>query len=180
MDEELEQPEQTLEQVEEINQSNSVDKISLQPIVWQAEEFETHRRNWIWYLVTICAIVLVLIYTFYVRQWILTAVVVVIGLILYLSNRIKPRNMQYRIDGQGLHVNDKIFSFDQLKSYWFFDKDGKSYLNVISTFRFLPVITAQINPDLKDEIRAMLGAYVPESNRKDEDLVDKINRFLKV
>lgn len=177
MDEQLDQSGRPEEQMVP---DNPMEETLVEPIVWQAEEFEIHQRSWIWYLVTTIVFAVLLIYTIYTRQWLLVAIVVVIGLILYLSNRIKPRLMQYRIDEQGLHINDRTFTFDQLKNFWFYDKAGRSYLSAISTFRLMPVITVQIDPELKSSIRTTLSKAVPESGRKDEDLVDKINRFLKV
>ena len=152
----------------------------IEPLVWQAEEFETHRRGWAWYLVTILVLALLITYTVYTRQWLLTGVVVAVGIILYLSNRMKPRLMDYRVDSGGLSIGAKTFAFDQLKSFWLHIRDGQTYLNVISTQRLMPVITIKVTGVDINKIREALSKHIPESANQGEDWVDKINRFLKV
>lgn len=164
--------------MEEVVSQESVSVI--EPISWQAEEFETYRRDWRWYAIFVLVWAGGLFYTFYVHQWILLAMTVVVGLLLLFSNRFRPRLMQYQLDEQGLRINEKTFAFTQLKGFWFHDKPGKTYVNLISTFRLMPAITLAIQPSDQARIKALLGQFLPEMNQKDEDWIDKINQFLKV
>ncbi|MFH0912289.1 MAG: hypothetical protein V1807_01375 [Patescibacteria group bacterium] len=165
----IEQPEQPI-----------VPQSTFEPIVWQAEEFEVHRRDWRWYTILIAAFLVVGGYSWYARQWILLAMAVVVAGLLLISGRLKPRRMQYRLDSAGLHINERTLTFEQLKGFWFHNKSGKNYLNVISTFRLMPVITILINAQDLSSLRQALSQFVPEVNRQDEDWIDRINRFLKV
>lgn len=167
------------EPIEQPSQPEPVN-ISFEPIVWQAEEFEVYQRDWKWYLIFIVVEGGLLAYLIYTKQWILAVMAVVIGGLLLISGRLRPRLMQYQIDPQGLTINGRTFPFDKLKSFWLHDKTGKSYLNVISVLRLMPVITVRINSDDKAKIRGILGKFLPESGHKDEDWIDRINHFLKV
>jgi len=151
-----------------------------EPIVWQAEEFEVYQRDWKWYLIFVVVGGGLLAYLIYTKQWVLAVMTVVIGGLLLISGRLRPRLMQYQIDPQGLTINSRAFPFDKLKSFWLHDKTDKSYLNVISVLRLMPVITIRINSDDKEKIRGILKKFLPESGHKDEDWIDRINHFLKV
>jgi len=125
------------EPIEPLNQIQP-NRVQFEPIIWQAEEFETHRRGWAWYLTTILVIVVLVAYTVYTRQWLLAGVVGAAGLVLYLSNRMRPRMMEYRIDPSGLSIGNRIFTFDQLKSFWFYTRESQVYLNLVSVMRLMP------------------------------------------
>ncbi|KKT87017.1 MAG: hypothetical protein VE97_C0008G0002 [candidate division Kazan bacterium GW2011_GWB1_45_10] len=161
--------------MEEPTNNNSVNSI-----VWQAAEFETHIRDWRWYAVFSLLWVVLIGYSIYSRQWMLLASVVVVGSLLLFSNRIRPRQMTYRIDSAGLSINNKLYLFEQLKNYWFHVKDGKVYLNLVSTSKFMPTITIRIDQFNQESIQTVLAKFLPMSEHTDEDWIDKINRFLKV
>ena len=152
----------------------------VQPLSWEASEFEVYHRDWKWYTVFVLVAGSILAYSIYTQQWLLAGVTVAVGVLLLVSGRLRPRQMSYRIDGQGIYINGKLFSFEQLKSFWLHDQDGKSYLNVISAFRLMPTITIQINAVDKETIKSILGKFLPESGRQNEDWIDKMNRFLRV
>ncbi|MBU1092280.1 hypothetical protein KJ836_01220, partial [Patescibacteria group bacterium] len=161
--------------MEEVTQNNS-----FEPIIWQADEFETHTRDWRWYMVFSLILAVLIGYGIYSKQWILLLSMIVVGGLLLFSNRIRPRQMTYQINSAGLNINDKLYPFEQLKNYWFYTKDGKTYLNFVSTSKFMPAITVRIGQDIQDAVQAVLSNILPMSDHNDEDWIDKINRWLKV
>lgn len=154
--------------------------VVLEPIAWQAEEFETHRRDSKWYIVFGLIVALMITYTIFTRQWIFLTLTLVMGGVVLLLGKLQPRVMQYQIDNQGVHINDKLLQFERLKTFWISEGDGRVHLNLISTARFVPVIAIKIDSQNKEQIRMMLGTKLPESNRQHEDWIDKINRLLRV
>ena len=154
--------------------------IGTNPIEWEAEEFETHARDAKWYIIVSCILLLILAYTIWISHWILSAVVVMVGIVLYLSGRLKPRIIKYIIDNQEVKVGDKVFKYNELKTFWFSKADGVTKLNLISTFRLMPVISIRIQGDMKEKIKDVLGKFLPEAQNRGEDWIDRINRFLKI
>ena len=153
---------------------------SFEPIIWQAAEFDVYTRDWRWHAIFSLVLVLLVGYAIYSKQWILLAIVLVVGGLLLFSNRIRPRQMTYKIDNSGLNVNDKLYPFEQLKNYWFHTKEGRVYLNFVSTSKFMPTITIKINPDQQENIKLALSNILPMSGNSGEDWIDKINHWLKV
>ena len=150
-------------------------------INWEAKEFDTYKRDAKWYVVAIAILLLVIVYTIYVKYWILTGVAVMVGVVLYLSGTLKPKQIKYIVNDKGVFVDDRLFTFtNDIKTFWFSDVDGVIKLNLISTIKLMQVISIRVPKDKKDNIRNVLLKFLPESDNKGEDWIDKINRFMKI
>ena len=154
--------------------------IEIEPIEWEAESFETHRRGWSWYLIMVAALLLVLVFAIYTHRWLLSGVVVMVGVALYLSGRMSPEKVNCRIDNQGLAIGGKLFLYDQMKSFWISQAAGVAKLNVISVQRFMPVTSLMLPAGIEEKIRKVLGSKLPESTNQKEDWIDRINRILRI
>jgi len=162
-----------------MNQSN-LQSNKIQPIYWEAEEFEIPTRGIKWYIFVTGILLLALAYTIWISHWILSAVVVMVGVVLYLSGNLKPRVIKYMIDSQGVKVGDRVFQYNELKTFWFSNSHKITKLNLISIFKLMPVISIKIPSDMKEKIKNILSEFLPETQNKGEDWIDRINRFLKV
>ena len=163
-----------------IMNQNNLQSDKIEPIQWEAEEFETHTRDTKWYIIVSCILLLALAYTIWISHWVLSAVVVMVGVVLYLSGRLKPRIIKYMIDSQGVKVGDRIFQYNELKTFWFSTSHKITKLNLISIFKLMPVISISIQGDMKEKIKNILSQFLPESQNRGEDWIDRINRFLKI
>ncbi|MEA1909693.1 MAG: hypothetical protein U9M89_01545 [Patescibacteria group bacterium] len=149
-------------------------------IEWKSREFQSQKRDWKWYAIVSVVLVLVIALALYFSQWLVAAVILMVGVVLFLSNRIAPRMMNYRIDENGVTINDHLVEYGSLKGFWVVYVENKVYLNLISTTRLAPVITAEIDEGKVESIKKALGKSIPELDEKNEDWIDKINRLLKV
>ena len=167
---------------EQVTKSSSPQStvVLLDPIAWQAEEYEAYRRDMKWYIGFGVIVALMLTYCVITRQWIFLALTVVMAGAVLLLGKLQPKVMQYQIDDQGVHMNDKLLQFDRLKTFWISEGDNRMHLNLISTAKLMPIIAIKIDPQNKDQIRMILGVRLPESNRQHEDWIDKLNRVLRV
>jgi len=154
--------------------------VEVQPIEWESDNFETHRRGWSWYLIAVAILLLVLIYTIYSGRWLLAGVVVMVGVVLFLSGRMSPEKVSCRIDDQGITIGNRTYLYDQIKTFWISKTAGTAKLNMISTQRFMPVISLLIKAGSEEMIRSAFGGRVPESKNQQEDVIDRINRFLRI
>jgi len=149
-------------------------------IVWEAEEFKTYKRDSNWYILVSVILILIAAYTIYIQKWVLLAVVIMVGVVMYMSGSIKPRKIKYLVDDSGVLIGERLFGYDELKSFWFSDASGENKLNLISTIKLMPVISIMINLGDKEKIREILAKYLPESKNQGEDWIDKINRMMKI
>ena len=154
--------------------------ISFAPIEWEATEFEMHQKGWWWYASVIILAALVIAYAIYAKQWLFGVTVLILAGVILFVDRIRPRLLKCRIDTVGLSVNDKSFTYDQLKLFWFYSADGHTYLRLLSTNRMMPTISLSIPPDRLDSIQTTLLKVLPESTDRKDDMIDKLGRILKI
>jgi hypothetical protein len=153
---------------------------NIQPVEWEADSFEMHRRSMGWYVLVSAILLLILATTIYFRNWMLGGVVLMVGIVWYLSGRLRSVKVNYLIDDGGLTVGSKLLTYEQLKTFWISKTTDQIKLNIISTFRFMPVISILVTSDLVEPIRKALLVKIPESENRGDDWIDRINRFLKV
>jgi len=161
--------------------NNFQSRPSSTPITWEANEFESHARGMGWYVLVSAVLVLFLAYTLYTHRWILSAVVVMVGVVLFLSGRLQPRRVAYQIDQAGFTMGEQTLTYEQLKTFWFSrPRRASATLNLISTMRVMPVISVKIPMDMVGKAKVVLGQHLPESSNQGEDWIDRLNRWLKV
>jgi hypothetical protein len=153
---------------------------NIQPVVWKTREFREYNRDIKWYLSIGGALLIALIYAVYIRQWILVAVILMIAVVIYLSGDVQSKTIECKVDKEGVKIGDKKFLYGQLKTFWFSDSDGITKLNLITIFRLMPVISLDINKEIKTPIKEILLDFIPESDNKGEDWMDRIHKFLKI
>ena len=154
--------------------------VNITKVEWETEEFDKHKRGAGWYLGLGTILLLALVYTIYIRQWLLSSLIIMIGVSLYLSGRIKPNKIKCSINESGVSIGDKQFGYDQLKTFWFSRTEEGIKLNLITIFRLMPVVSIKITNELEPKIREALVSVIPESKNKKEDWIDRAGRILKV
>ena len=157
-----------------------VGSVKIEPIKWVAKEFDRHNRSMGWYLGIGAVLLAVLAYTIYFKSWLLCVLVVMVGVALYFSGKMEPKDIECTIDEKGIKIGDKQFEYAQLKTFWFSKTEDSLKLNLITIFRFMPVISVSITNDLRPKINEALIQVMPESENKKEDWIDRISRILKV
>ncbi len=153
---------------------------SFAPIEWESVEFEVYRKDWRWYSVAAVIVVLLLAYVVYAKQWLFGIVVLVLMATIFIVGRVKPKSLHCRIDVTGITINDRTFPYDQLKMFWFHQVEDKFYLNLLSTSRTIPTISLAIPQDYQTKLRTTLSRFLPESDTRKNDFIDRLGRILKI
>ena len=160
---------------------NNLQSEKIETISWEAREFDIYKRDAKWYVIVVTILLLVIMYTIYIKYWMLTGVAIMVGVVLYLSGTLKPKQIKYIVNNTGIFIDDKLFTYNSdLKIFWFSNVNRIVKLNLISTIKLMPVISIKVPSDKKDKIRNVLLKFLPESDNEGEDWIDKINRFIKV
>lgn len=146
---------------------------------WTAPEFARAQRSGVWYMVTGGIWLILLAYTLYTGQWVGVAVVIMIGIVLYLLGRVAPRNFIHRLATAGIGVGEKFYPYGQLRSFWIANTPSGQTLNLVSSKKFSLAITLQLVGADVEKVRDILLEFLPEESGRGEDTVDRIGRFLK-
>ncbi len=147
---------------------------------WEAKEYTRTEHSLSWYAGAIAIAALVVAYAIYIRQWFLIGVVVMVGVVLYILNKVAPHTTKYEVSDAGIRVNDRFHKYDQFKSFWITDRPDERTASFVPVRRFGLSLVLQLGSADKDKIRNIVSVHLPEDTNREDTYIDKIGRFLKV
>ncbi|HPN67398.1 MAG TPA: hypothetical protein PLZ62_01960 [bacterium] len=142
---------------------------------WDAYEFEYHPKdkNWRWGLLGV--VVLLMIILAVMKNWMGMVLVVAAGGVVYQYAYKQPRKLHYILTKDGLLVDEKVYAFDQVVSFWI-SQDGSLNLN---TKWWPPRLTIELNSVDVEKMELFLAHYVKKVKREGNDTADNVSRWLK-
>ena len=143
-------------------------------ITWTASEFVAHKKGPLWYLVVILAAVLLSGLIFLLtKDKVSSSAIIVVAVVLIFFGAKRPRELDYRIDKDGLHIGGRDYVYDQFRSFSIVQKGAFSSLIFYPLKRFSLLTTAYYNPLDEKKILAIVSSYLP-LEEKSRDLIDDL------
>ncbi len=101
---------------------------SEQPITWSAEEYVHAQKGPLWFIAFIVIVLaFVAIDVFFLKSWTFSALVIVMAVTLAIYIRRPARTLTYALSPQqGLYVGEKLYNFDEFKSFGVI-QDGENF-----------------------------------------------------
>ncbi len=146
---------------------------------WTAPEFEYYHKDKSWLaIVSLIAAGLFL--------WALLTKNIIFGLLIGLSyftiiiyGLRKPAPVKLAITPRGVKINQTLYEFDNLKSFWIFYQPPQiREISLRSKKTIMPYIKVPLGEQNPVEVRKALLKYLPERKHK-ESLIDNFARSLK-
>ncbi len=146
---------------------------SLPPYIeWQTPEYLYYEKSADWYW-TLGIVTLGLVIVAVITHNVLFASLIVVGsfaLVLYAVRA--PRTIMIRISGSGVRINDRLFPFEALQSFWiFYRPGGLQELSLRSQKAIMPHIKIPLGDTDPNEVREFLKQYLDEEIQH-ESLID--------
>ncbi len=151
-----------------------------EPIVsWQAEEYVQNDKNVGWYVgLVVVGLVLVGI-SVLLRWWSFTALIVVAVFALVVYTVRPPRKLQYMLDDNGLLEGDRLYRYEDFKSFGLL-RDGTHFAIVLTPRkRFSAAVTIYFPEEQGEKIVDAFGARLPMEEVK-LDFLDRVIKFLRI
>lgn len=141
-------------------------------ITWTANEFISHRKGAMWYMALVVgALVLAGIVWLLTRDKITAGAIVVAAIMFAIFAAKKPRELECRIDKDGLNIGSRHFRFEQFRSFCVVHQGGVSSLALIPMKRFALLTSVYYDPQDEEKILSIISSYLPIEERK-RDLID--------
>ncbi|MFH0905382.1 MAG: hypothetical protein V1826_01530 [bacterium] len=147
---------------------------------WQAKEFATTKRPLGWYAIAGLILIGVLAYAIYTRQWMTGAVVLMLAVLIYLSQRMVPRIFDHQLTSLGVVVGERFYSYTNFKSFWVVLDSNAPVANLLPNRRVGLLLTLQLGGADIEKVRSILAEHVAEDAGRGEDVIDKIGKALKL
>ncbi len=151
-----------------------------QPVRWQATEYLHHDKTTLWFILFgVVVVAFILIAIFLIQSITFAVLVPVMAAALVVYSYRPPRVIDYTLSRQGLHINDRLYSFGEFKSFGVIRDDGEYSIMLIPTKRFRPGVTVYFPEEAGEAIVDMLGVRLPMQELK-LDVIDKLTRKLRM
>ena len=140
----------------------------MQPLIaWDAPEHIYKEKNNDWYwavgIITITAAVLAVIF----NNVIFGILILVSAFALVTHASVKPRIFHYEINDRGVIVNDILYPFLTLESFWINAHDEFPKILIKSHKTFMPFITIYIEEVDPEDVRDILLNYIAETEHQE-------------
>ncbi len=148
-------------------------------ISWTASEFVAHEKSATWYLALAgsAAVIAALIYLL-TRDKISTAVVIVGALTLGFYGARQPRQLDYRLNAEGVNIGQKYYRLEDFRSFAVVPEGAFASVIFMPLKRFAPLVTIYYAPTDEDKIVKLLSDSLPlEPHRA--DAVDNFMRRIR-
>lgn len=131
-----------------------------------------------WYILTTLLFGVLIVAAAWPLQSVLTAVLfglIYVALIIY--TRRTPQDVTYRLDDDGLFINDQLYTFDKFSGFGIVE-DGKRYtIIMLPSQRLATALTLNFDRINGEKIVDFLGAILP-MRQINENIIDRLVRRL--
>ncbi len=151
-----------------------------QPLRWQATEYVHRERDQMWFILfVVVTIILIAVAIFVIKSVTFAILIPVMAAALVVYIRRPPSVLDYTLSRQGLHINDRLISFSEFKSFAVIHGDSEYSVMLIPTKRFKPGVSVYFPEEAGEAIVDVLAARLPmqEANL---DIVDRIIQKLRL
>lgn len=147
---------------------------------WQAPEFQSKERSRRWYLIASLILIAVISYAVISNNPIMAITFVLIGVVGYIYLRKDPRILTFRITREGIAVENDLYPFENIESFWiFYDPPETKLLSLKTGGKMTSSVHMPIHREDPTEIRSVLLDFIPEE-KQELTVIDTIERLLHI
>jgi hypothetical protein len=169
--------EETVSDAVKSEDSQRYDKVYFE---WDGMEYEFQDKSLRWFAIAGLISLAALAYVIYTQDWFMVAVVIIMDGLLYFYSKRKPMERHYQITRIGIYVDDTLYPFETMHSFWVVFNQNVKTLNFVFLKKYLPVFTVPVTSVDPLKLKAFSKKFLPEQERREELFADKLLRYLKI
>ena len=148
-------------------------------ITWKAKEYILREKNTSWYVGLVVITLALAALAVLVQEYTFLVLVVLCAVVLVIYSVRPPRELHYSIDDKGISEGNKLYKFEDFKSFGVL-KEGKHFAIMLTPRRRFSTRQKIYFPESKGEaIVDAFGYRLPMEEVK-LDFLDKIVNFLRI
>lgn len=146
---------------------------------WEAQEYIARDKNVGWYIGLALVGIVFSGLAIWLQQWTFLALIIVSIVAILVYTIRPPRMLHYSLSEKGLSEGNKLYGFDQFKSFGVMRDDKRFSIVLIPKKRFSPRVIVFFPESQGEQIVDVFGARLPMEDVK-LDMLDKLVRFLRI
>lgn len=143
-------------------------------IRWQSTEYMHQERTALWFVMLAIVVVVLMVVAVLLIKSITFAIllpVMAVTLVMYVKR--PPSLNDYIISRKGLHINDRLYTYDQFRSFGVVQHGGHNSIVLVPRKRFQIGQTLYFPEEVGEPLVDMLAARLPMKEVQ-PDVIDKI------
>jgi hypothetical protein len=149
-----------------------------EPYGWQASEFVHHQKTIVWYVVVGVGVLVLSMIAAALHLWLEIGVFIVMGIAIMVYGSKPPRTLSYELNDKGVHVDEKVYAYEEFRSFGVVHDDAWHSIDLEPTKRLSPRLVLLFGDDDLDAILAHLERHLPREDRQ-PDLIERITRYVR-
>lgn len=145
---------------------------------WDAEEYVQRQKNGGWYLGLVLVVAGLVALSVVLKWWTFTALVVLSAVAIVIYSVRPPRTLHYSMTGKGLAEGNRLYSYDDFKSFGVLQDEKGCAIILTPRKRFSPRVTVYFPRERGEEIVDAFGARLAMEEVK-LDFLDKLVKWLR-
>lgn len=146
---------------------------------WDAEEYIQRKKNAGWYIAFAIVILALIALSVVLKWWTFTALVVLSAIALLIYVMRPPRQLHYSLSDKGLSEGNKLYNYEDFKSFGVLQDDDNFAIVMTPRKRFSPRVTIYFPQESGEEIVDAFGMRLPMEEVK-LDFLDRMVRMLRI
>jgi len=148
-------------------------------VSWEAEEYLQKDKNAGWYVGLVIVTVVLVAVSILLQWWTFTALIVLSAIALAIYSARPPRKLKYSLSNKGLTEGEKLYSYDDYKSFGILEDDGNYAIVLCPKKRFAARVTVYFPEQNGEAIVDAFGVRLPMEDVK-MDFLDKMVKWLRI
>jgi hypothetical protein len=156
-------------------------QVDLEPEIafsWQASEYVHHHKSKLWYVVLVGFFAGLAGIAIWLHLWLEIGVLAGAAGALAVYAHKPPRMMQYELSDQGVHIDGKLYSFMEFRSFGVIADEEWHSIDLEPVKRLSPRRVILFDSGDFDEIVSHLELHLPREDRA-LDLIERITRYVR-
>ncbi|MBQ6395993.1 hypothetical protein IJH89_00195 [Candidatus Saccharibacteria bacterium] len=145
---------------------------------WEAEEYIQAEKSGGWYVGLAVITGGLVLASVFLKWWTFTALVLLSAVAIFMYAKRPPRVLHYSLSSKGLSEGNKLYGYEDFKSFGVILEGVKPAIVLTPRKRFASRVTAYFPKEQGEEIVDALGAKLPMEEVK-LDFLDKIVKILR-
>lgn len=145
-------------------------------VEWTASEYIANPKSAGWFgMLVLGSLVLAGLAYVVTKDFISTAIIPVLGIIVGIFAARQPQVLGYKIDSKGIYIGSKFYPYSSFKSFSVAQEHAMGFISLMPLKRFMPPLAVHYAPDDEEHIVQTLAEYLPYEEHK-SDVVDNLTR----
>ena len=143
-------------------------------IRWEAPEYAHHERSLGWFIIFgVVTLVLAVAAILIIKSITFAILVPVMAIALFIYTQHAPEVLRYTLSRKGLHINDKLFPYNQFKSFGIVEHNGMHSAVLVPRKRFQLGQTVYFPTEVGEQLVDMLASRLP-MKELEPDALDRL------